>query len=678
MCGIVGFIGPQHSQNCEDIIVSMTNSLIHRGPDDWGVWSHSELGIVFGHRRLSIIDLSPEGHQPMISAGGRYVITFNGEIYNFEFLRAELLNEGFTFRGRSDTEVMLAAFERWGVAPSIEKFTGMFAFAVLDLQERVLVLARDRLGEKPLYYGYHADTFLFASELKALTYYPHFDAQVNRAALVQFMEYGYVPSPLSIYQHIYKLSPGAFLKIPLDDLRQFAKHLSPYPDEVGAKYRPTKYWSLQEVYRAPVYEGSEEDAIQTLDSLLKQAVRGQMISDVPLGAFLSGGIDSSTIVSLMQAQSTKPIKTFSIGFHFEEFNEAHFAKNVAEHLGTDHTELYVSSEEAMDVIPNLATIYDEPLADSSQIPTFLVSQLARNHVKVSLSGDGGDEFWGGYPRFFWALKIWGRIQHMPLLLRHLFGSAMRGLDTSRWDTILKIFGGALPPLRRISNIGHKIYKLSRVIEAKSLEHLYHEIIVFWENARSLVQDGGEIQSVNSHRALEAKVATLMSSLMYLDAMNYLPDDILVKLDRASMAVSLESRAPLLDHHVVEFVSRLPLHFKVRRNVSKYLLRKLLYKYVPPHLVERPKMGFGVPLRHWLRGPLKDWCEDLLDEKRISREGYLDAQIVRKRWHEFLRGERNWEHLLWCVLMFESWLETGRTVRHDAGSPVHKMTAIANS
>jgi asparagine synthase (glutamine-hydrolysing) len=621
----------------------MTDTLIHRGPDDSGSWIDPEAGIALGHRRLAIVDLSPEGHQPMVSADGRYVVAFNGEIYNFLELRSQLKAFGHHFRGHSDTEVMLASFSQWGLDEAIERFNGMFAFALWDRQERVLHLGRDRLGEKPLYYGWMGNTFLFGSELKALKAHPDFQAEINRNALALFLRFGYIPAPYSIYQGIYKLPPGTILTW-----------------RGGAnRPEPVSYWSAKKVAElgaAEPFIGSEQEALFQLEALLKDAVGLRMVADVPLGAFLSGGIDSSTVVALMQAQSSQPVKTFTIGFYEDGYNEAQHAKAVAQHLGTDHTELYVTPQETLAVIPKLPILYDEPFADPSQIPTFLVSQLARQHVTVSLSGDGGDELFAGYDRYFSGNRIWQKIGWMPRPLRQTAARILTSLSPQTWDWGLTHFAALLPAMLKQPTPGTKLHLLADFLAAPNSEAIYMHLVSHWKNPEALVVDSSEPPTALSDRQRWAQLPRFTQRMMYLDTVTYLPDDILVKVDRASMGVNLEARVPFLDHRVVELAWRLPLSMKISGTQGKWLLRQVLYKYVPKNLIERPKMGFGVPIDSWLRGPLRDWAEALLDERRLQQEGFLNPQLIRQKWEEHLSGEWDWQYYLWDVLMFQAWLD----------------------
>jgi asparagine synthase (glutamine-hydrolysing) len=622
-------------------VQQMSETLLHRGPDDGGTWVDAEVGIALGHRRLSILDLSPEGHQPMHSACGRYVIVFNGEIYNFLELRRELEALGHRFRGRSDTEVMLASFSQWGLERAVQRFNGMFAFALWNCQERILHLGRDRLGEKPLYYGCIGETFLFGSELKALKAHPKFQAEINRDALALFVRHNCIPAPYSIYQGIYKLPPGTVLT-----WKGFGD-LTTLP-----------YWSAREVVEfgtSKPFVGSDSEAIAKLETLLQDAVALRMAADVPLGAFLSGGIDSSTVVALMQTQSTRPVKTFSIGFYEDAYNEAKDAKAVAQHLGTDHTELYVAPEEAIAVIPKLPTLYDEPFSDSSQIPTFLVSQLAKQRVTVSLSGDGGDELFGGYNRYFWGRSIWQKIGWMPQNLREVAAHALTILSPQIWNQLFTSFGLLLPPVLRQRNPGDKLHKLAEILAVDSPDTMYKGLVSHWKEPESLVLGSLEPFTTLTDPQKWARLPDFTQRMMFLDTVTYLPDDILVKVDRASMGVSLEARVPFLDHRLVEFVWQIPLEMKIRNGQGKWLLRQVLYKYVPQKLIERPKMGFGIPIDQWLRGPLRDWAEALLDEKRLREQGFFNPQPIREKWMEHLSGDRNWQYYLWDILMFQAWL-----------------------
>lgn len=662
MCGFAGFLSLQVAQWGETVLQNMANSIARRGPDDSGYWLDSHEGVALGHRRLAIVDLSPAGHQPMPSGSGRYVIAFNGEIYNHLDLRAELdagnphpsplpRGEGARWRGHSDTETLLAGFDAWGIEATVKKCIGMFAFAVWDKQTRILTLGRDRLGEKPLYYGWQGQgegaTFLFGSELKALKAHPAFAADVDRGALSLLMRHGYIPAPHSIYQGISKLQPGCLLTLSLAERTP----------------KLMTYWSGTSVVEqglAQPFAGTPGQAVDALESLLKDAVRMQMMADVPLGAFLSGGVDSSTIVALMQAvakeQSGLPVKTFTIGFNEAGYNEAEHAKAVARHLGTEHTELYVLPQQALDVIPKLPGLYCEPFADSSQIPTFLVSQMARQHVTVSLSGDAGDELFGGYNRYVLTQQLWGKLQRFPMGARRMLASALTSLPPSAWNRVLGPVQHFLPSSLAQANVGEKLHKGGRVLSAKSTQELYRLLVSSWADPSAVVIGGIEPSTVLTDPAYQPKTDHFVHQMMALDMLSYLPDDILCKVDRAAMGVSLETRVPMLDHRVVEFAWSLPLDYKVRGGVGKWPLREVLYRHVPRELIERPKMGFGIPLHDWLRGPLRPWAEELLDKARLRKEGYFHPEPIRQKWAEHLSGQRNWAPHLWSVLMFQAWLE----------------------
>ncbi|MGB3635277.1 MAG: asparagine synthase (glutamine-hydrolyzing) [Rubrobacteraceae bacterium] len=645
MCGIAGFFSPGSAKKeAEQTVRRMTDALVHRGPDDGGVWEDQRSGVALGNRRLAIVDLSPEGHQPMCSADGRYVLAFNGEIYNFPALRAELEQLGHGFRGHSDTEVMLAAFTAWGLEAGLGRFNGMFAFALWDRQERVLHLARDRFGEKPLYYGWMGGTLLFGSELKALRAHPRFRGEVSRDALALYLRHNYVPAPYSIYEGVCKLPPGTRMTI----------------NEAGETSEPIPYWSARRAAERGVadpFGGSEQEAVDALDAVLSDSVGMRMVADVPLGAFLSGGIDSSTIVSLMQAQSDRPVKTFSIGFHEEAYSEAEHAKAVARHLGTEHTELYVTPREALEVVPKLPTLYDEPFADSSQIPTYLVSELARKHVTVSLSGDGGDELFGGYRRYALGQDLWRRIGWMPSAGRRAAGHAISSIPVEILNKRLARLAPLAGRYGHSGEMGDKLHKLAEILTADDPEDLYHGLVSYYRDPAGIVPGSVEPPTALTDRSRRADVDSFAHRMMYLDSVSYLPDDILAKVDRASMGVSLEARVPMLDHRVYELAWSLPPSMKTRDGADKWILRRVLDRYVPRELVERPKMGFGVPVGAWLRGSLREWAEGLLDEKRLRDEGFFEPLPIREKWSEHLSGSRNWHAHLWGVLMFQAWLET---------------------
>lgn len=643
MCGISGFFGgTRGGGDISSLAAAMANTLTHRGPDDTGTWVDEMHGVGLAQRRLAILDLSPAGHQPMMSACGRFVIVFNGEIYNHAELRAAVEDEGATvaWRGHSDTEILLAACIAWGLEAALRRATGMFALALWDRARRCLSLARDRLGEKPLYYGWQGDAFLFGSELKALRVHPAWRTGIDRAALARYMRVGYVPTPLTIWQGIRKLLPGAILVVAEDTPR-------------GVLPEPSFYWRALDVVSAgTIPDFDDQHAIESLDMLLRQCIGGQMVADVPLGAFLSGGVDSSTVVALMQAQSPRPVRTFSIGFAESEYDEAHHARAVAAHLGTDHTELLLTPADALGVIPRMPEIYDEPFGDSSQIPTHFVASLARQHVTVSLSGDGGDELFGGYNRYVWGRLLWQRTGHLPRGLRLFASRLMTALGPRQLDSL----GSILPRRARLPAFGDKLHKLAGVIDAADADDFYQRLISQQRDPESIVLGATDIETWADAEAVGFVGYDVSERMMFHDLVGYLCDDILTKVDRAAMAVSLETRVPLLDHHIVEFAWRLPLHMKIRNGQGKWLLRQVLYRYVPQDLIERPKQGFGIPLDAWLRGPLRDWADALLDEARLDHEGYLRSEPIRRKWREHLSGRRNWQHWLWNVLMFQAWRE----------------------
>lgn len=647
MCGITGFW--QQSNADKQVAKHMASRIKSRGPDDFGIWHSKAAGIALGHRRLSIIDLSSAGHQPMESDCGRYVVVFNGEIYNHRYLRTEVDNVSeHNWRGHSDTETLLACIACWGVQATLEKLVGMFAFALWDKKREDLTLARDRMGEKPLYWGWSNDIFLFGSELKAVTAHPGFRNKVDRNALTLLLRHCYIPAPYSIYEDIQKLLPGHFVSIPLRGNIQQSK---------AAK--PIAYWSLNHVVEEGINDPldvDDESAIDLLEQTLSESISGQMLADVPLGAFLSGGIDSSTIAALMQKQSREPIKTFTIGFSEGGYNEAEHASLVAKHLGTDHTELYVSAADALNIIPNLSNVYCEPFADSSQIPTFLVSQMARRHVTVALSGDGGDELFGGYNRYMAAQKVWAPSQKMPLFIRKAAAGSLRALSPATWDKLFDVARPALPQKFRISIPGEKARKLADVLSLESSHDFYRALTSHWSAPESLVKNSREPETFLTNPEKWPITDCLEHAMMAMDAKTYMADDILVKVDRAAMANSLETRVPMLDHRVVELAWRLPLTYKIRDGQGKWILRQVLYRHVPKKLIERPKMGFGVPLDSWLRGPLKEWAEALLNTERLEREGFFYSAPIRKMWDEHLKGTNNWQYHLWNVLMFQAWLE----------------------
>jgi asparagine synthase (glutamine-hydrolysing) len=643
MCGLTGFWVPGGSHGDLALVAgAMAERIRHRGPDDSGAWVDGDSGFAMAHRRLSILDLSPAGAQPMHSATGRWVLAYNGEVYNHLALRQQLEQAGAapTWRGHSDTETLLACISAWGVERTLQASVGMFALALWDRSERALTLARDRIGEKPLYCGWQGDTFLFGSELKALQAHPAFNATVDRGALALLLRHNYIPAPYSIWQGIHKLPPGTWLRLAAGQ----------------REVQPQAYWSLAEVAErgmAQPFTGTETQAIDGLEQRLGEAVRGQMVADVPLGALLSGGIDSSLIAALMQASSSQRVRTFTIGFDEKQYDEAGHARAVAAHLGTDHTEMHLSASDALGLIPHLPSMYDEPFADSSQLPTHLVMKLARQHVTVALSGDAGDEMFGGYNRYVLGPKTWERIRWMPPVLRRALGSAMTALPA---DAINRI-AGPLAARAGIALPGDKAHKLgARMRNLRSLDDMYVSLVSEWPDPAGMVVGGSMPPNLLDERGRWPRLADPVARMMALDGLTYLSDDILVKVDRASMAVSLETRAPFLDRHVIEYAWSLPMEMKLRDGKGKWILRQLLDRHVPRQLIERPKMGFGIPLDQWLRDPLRDWAEALLDEGRLRREGFLDPAPVRAAWSRHLRGEASFGHRLWSVLMFQAWLE----------------------
>ena len=647
MCGIVGAFGAPASQH--EWVESGCRTLRHRGPDDSGVWRDLSAGICLGHTRLAIQDLSEAGRQPMKSRSGRFSIVFNGEIYNHLELRQRLADSG-AWRGHSDTETILACLEAWGAERTLQALVGMFAFAVFDSSERRLILARDRFGEKPLYCGYAGAAFVFGSGLQSLRPAPGFDDSVDRSALALYMQYSYVPAPLSIYSSIRKIQPGTWLEVTHADVQ---RRSIPGPRE---------YWSAVraalEGERDPL-PVDDSEAVVLLERALADAVRGQMLSDVPLGAFLSGGIDSSTIVALMQAQSARPVRTYSVGFEESQFDESAQARLVAAHLGTDHTELIARPTDVLALVPRLPAIYDEPFADSSQLPTLLVSELARRGVTVALSGDGGDELFGGYNRYFLGSQAWPKLSRIPRSLRRALACGIKAVSPTTWDLLAAAAQPLLPDRYRVRMAGDKIHKAADVLACRDHEDLYRQLVSqYWREP--IVLDVAHDQS--SGNAPWPALSNPTHRMMALDAITYLPDDILAKVDRAAMAFSLETRVPMLDHRVFELAWRLPFHMKVRHGQGKWILRQVLHRHVPRELVERPKMGFAVPLESWLRGPLREWAEHLLSQSRLRSEGFLNPDVVRRRWQEHLSSRRSWHYPLWNVLMFEAWLEGARCAR----------------
>ena len=666
MCGVAGFFWTRNRERGEmqAIVSRMTDAIAHRGPDDSGVWVDPAAGIALGFRRLAIVDLSAQGHQPMRSASGRYIIIFNGEVYNHRSLRRELESSGCSFRGHSDTEVILAAFDQWGIERAVRRFIGMFAIAVWDLSRREVSLIRDRLGIKPLFV-YHRDGLVsFGSELKALFVGPEFDRTLETSALTSYLRYLYVPAPRSIFRHVIKLPPGHILTI--------ADPAAPLPAS-------SPFWSAETAASEGLsaqFSGTDEDAVAELETVLTDAVRLRMEADVPLGALLSGGIDSSTVVALMQASADRPVKTFTIGFDQQEFDEAAYARAVAKHLGTDHTELHLTGADALAVIPRLAEMFDEPLADPSQIPTFLVCELARREVTVALTGDGGDELFGGYNRYIQGERLIEGFQRWPGPLRRFYASGLTSVSPRTWNRMRDTLRPVFPVAGRTRLLGEKMHKLGDLLRAESTQGMYRSLLSAWQDPEELVVGaaaGNPDNGSNGHSEL-----ALMERMMLADQTSYLPDDLLAKVDRASMAVSLEARVPILDHRVVELSWRLPRKFKVRDGRGKWILREILYKHVPRALVDREKMGFSVPLAQWLAGPLRNWAGDLL----LSGEtdGLLRSVVIRREWDRFLAGDSTDAAGIWAVVMFRAWLDRWLLSARDRAAvpnPGHEKTGRLN-
>jgi asparagine synthase (glutamine-hydrolysing) len=657
MCGIAGLI--ESSQNNELLVVkveAMISELFHRGPDSGATWIEEEQGLVLGHRRLAIQDLSEHGKQPMISATKRFVTVFNGEIYNFKEITVDLCGRGYKFTGHSDTEVLLAAIETWGLEDAVKKFTGMFAFALWDSDTATLHLCRDRLGEKPLYYGWLGNVFYFASELKAIEkIVPKDKLSIDYDGLSGFLKYGYISAPYSIYRHIYKLMPGTIFTIPVGagvDSAQF----SPWADD--SSFSPDTYWSVLDSAnqgRSNLIH-NEEDAIQSLDSVLHQSVRRQMISDVKVGAFLSGGIDSTVVSAIAQQEASENVRTYTIGFDEKEYDESLYAEKIARHLGTEHLTMRVTSGDVINVVPQLASIYDEPFADSSQIPSYLVSKLACEHVTVCLSGDGGDELFAGYNRYLWTKALWGKLDSVPYRVKQVLGKAMAIPSPTFWDRLYlgaTIFSANSYKEQKL--IGLKVQKLAGFMQQQDIYKAYDYLVSYWAAPEDLIMQPPS--SGFPHDAVRhCEADDFIDQAMYLDQVGYLPGDNLAKVDRASMAVSLETRLPLLSHDVVDLAWRIPASMKVKGDVSKWVLRQVLYKYVPQEMIDRPKMGFSVPVAKWLRNELRVWAEDLLATLETSAGGVLRKQPFLKAWEEHLSGQRDHSHRLWTVLMFLSWLQ----------------------
>jgi asparagine synthase (glutamine-hydrolysing) len=648
MCGISGFIDNSKSlsdESLHNVSRKMSDTLQNRGPNDSGSWVDSKSGIAMSHRRLAILDVSSAGHQPMESKSGRYVIVYNGEIYNYRILRHELEKSGYSFNGHSDTEVLLGAVEVWGLDEALNKFTGMFSFALWDKKYKQLHLARDRIGEKPLYYGVFGEKILFGSELKALEVHDSFIKNINRNAIALLLRYNYIPAPHSIYENVYKIKPGTLITIRTEKNK--------------LTINESVYWSLKNIVTNEDVNNKIlifDDAKSVLKKSLVDSVNNQMIADVPLGAFLSGGIDSSLVVSIMQSLSTRPVKTFTIGFDEHEYNEADDAKLIANYLGTEHTELYVSSSQALDVIPKLPYIYDEPYADSSQIPTYLVSMLAKSEVTVSLSGDGGDELFGGYNRYHKGYDLWKRFSRMPNIANNITSSIIRSFTPDKWNTLFRYMKKFISNEKRYKNIGDHLYKVADIISKNNPQDMYLSVASFWNNTDNIVLNSSEPMIFSKEQVNWFKHLDDRENMMYLDTISYLPDDILTKVDRSSMAVSLEARTPFLDHRVVELSWQIPINMKINDGKGKWILRKILEDYIPVELIDRPKMGFGAPIGKWLRGPLKEWAESLINDVRLKQEGYFDPVSVANMWEQHINGSRNWGYHLWSILMFQAWLD----------------------
>ena len=655
MCGIAGFI--QNSDFTDslshNIVNSMSETLTHRGPNSRGSWVSDNSKVALGFRRLAILDLSPAGSQPMISRSGRFIMVFNGEIYNHKELRKSLNNiSSRSWKGRSDSETLLDCFEEFGVKESFKKLVGMFAIGVWDKKKNTLILARDRLGEKPLYYGFVNNNMVFGSELKAIKIFPNFSNSISRASIAEYLKYKYIPAPQSIYQNIFKLKPGCYIEFSIDN---FIKSVN---DQIA-------YWSLSESIHDSKSSIITDPsmALDNLEKLLSESINLQMQSDVPLGSFLSGGIDSSLITALMQKCSMQKIKTFTIGFKEDSFNEAQFARKVANHIGTDHTEIILTANDALEVIQKLPHIYDEPFADSSQIPTHLVSLAASQSLTVALTGDGGDEIFGGYNRYFWTERLWNKLALYPPSLRSFAGKIFMNFPNDGWKILEKLFNLIVSPEKGISQLSNKAFKLGTLLKnTKNIDQMYFNLISTQNDVSQFVKglpknfSSEQLKFFNSTKQLEPFFKNSSEEMMYWDTMTYLPDDILCKVDRASMATSLETRAPFLDHRLVEFAWRLPIEMKIHNNSGKWILRQLLNEHVPKDLIERPKLGFGLPVGDWLRDPLREWAEDLLDEKKMNQEGFFYTDPIQKIWKEHISRKYDWTECLWSILMFQSWLK----------------------
>lgn len=679
MCGFTGFYlnSPDSKESLIQQVNLMSNAIMHRGPDDSGAWIDEGIGLAIGHRRLSIVDISSAGHQPMHSNTERFVIAFNGEIYNHKELRIELdtLSDKRIWLGTSDTETLLAAFEQWGIEETLSKLVGMFAISLWDKKQKKFYLIRDRFGEKPIYYGWinslNKKVFAFGSELKSFRAFSGFSNNVSRAALRQYFRFMYVPVPYSIYENIFKLEPGCMLILdgpppntppeePLHPINSDADS----DEDIFSNIFVKRWYSIKNQINSSTSATfkSNDEAVDKLEQQLKETIKIQSEADVPLGAFLSGGIDSSTIVALMQENQIKPVETFTIGFEEKQFDESQYASEVAKHLQTNHHEMFVSASDAQSLIPKLPLLYDEPFADSSQIPTHFVSIAAKKKVTVSLSGDAGDELFGGYNRYLWAPSLWRKIKWMPFQYRKLLASAITSFSISSWDKIGNAYNSLTNDNNKIIHLGDKAHKTARRLKiVNSIDELYKNLVCEWPNPNELVID--DVNPLNHNEIMlldEALPRNGMDSpearMMYWDIISYMTDDILCKVDRAAMGTSLETRVPFLDHRVAELAWQIPTNMKIKNGQGKWPLREILYKRVPQKLIERPKAGFGIPLGDWLRGPMKAWAENLIDSERLSNEGFLKPEIVQKIWNEHVAGKRNWSFRLWSILMFQSWLE----------------------
>ncbi len=648
MCGLTGFFDRSANLSEQEglsLLAKMGEAIQHRGPDDHGEFYEPNHGVGISFRRLAILDTSPTGHQPMNSDSGRFTMAYNGEVYNFKRVESELAGAGLlpVLRGTSDTEIMLAAFEAWGVQSAVKRFIGMFAIALWDHQENCLYLIRDRVGVKPMYYGWFGNTLIFGSELKTLRCHPTFEAEIDRDSLAQFLQFSYVPSPHSIYKNVFKLPSGTILKV----------------NSHGKCEGLTSYWSLDKAAsdgKKNRFSGSRDSAIAELETLLTDCIGLRMIADVPLGAFLSGGVDSSLVVSIMQAQSSIPVKTFSVGFQQGEYDEAVFAKEVAKHLGTDHIEQYVSDQDALDVVPLLPAMFDEPFGDPSQIPTYLVSKMARQHVTVSLSGDGGDELFGGYNRYSVAKKLWKLNQRYPETLRNVMIATLKSLPPSAWESVYGLFRWTMPSCLKVKRVGERIDVLESALAAKGQADIYERIMSHWDSPEAAVVGSQRRTPIGFEAQNFSNAFEFTENMMLTDMKTYMQEDVLAKVDRASMAVSLEAREPLLDHRLVEFALALPPEWRATQSNTKQLLRDVLYGHVPKELIERPKQGFAAPIGDWINGALQGWADELLDEKRLESQGFLDPKPIRKMLNEHRSGKRNWQFALWNVLMFQAWLK----------------------